>query len=66
MFFALAGAKDDGLAYTAQAAVKGASVIIAEREPPPSSAAYVHAADARLAVQRAIERERRVKHVCDR
>ena len=56
VFFALAGAKDDGLAYAAQAAAKGASVIIAEREPPASSAAYVHAADARLALSQAAAR----------
>lgn len=56
VFFALAGARDDGLAYAAQAAAKGASVIVAEREPPASCSAYVHVADARLALSRAAAR----------
>ena len=56
IFFAIPGAKDDGLAYAAQAAAKGASVIVAEREPPQSAAAYVHVADARLALARAAAR----------
>src|SRR5271166_2870368 len=34
VFFALAGARDDGLAHTHEAAAKGAAVIVAEREPP--------------------------------
>jgi UDP-N-acetylmuramoyl-L-alanyl-D-glutamate--2,6-diaminopimelate ligase len=55
VFFALAGVKEDGLAFVAQAVAKGASVIVAERAPPllPSHVAYVGAADARAALAHA-------------
>ena len=56
VFFALAGAKDDGLGYVAQAVAKGARVIVAERAPPASDAAFVQVADARLALAQAAAR----------
>ncbi|MGO8835076.1 MAG: UDP-N-acetylmuramoyl-L-alanyl-D-glutamate--2,6-diaminopimelate ligase [Roseiarcus sp.] len=58
VFFALAGARQDGLAFIAEAAERGASVIIAERAPPrlPAGVAYVRLADARAALARAAAR----------
>jgi UDP-N-acetylmuramoyl-L-alanyl-D-glutamate--2,6-diaminopimelate ligase len=58
VFFALAGAKDDGLAFVAQAVEKGASVIVAERAPPslPPHVASIVVADARAALAQAAAR----------
>jgi UDP-N-acetylmuramyl-tripeptide synthetase len=56
VFFALAGAKADGLAYAAQAAAKGASVIVAERAPGFEVPAFVRVDDARVALARAAAR----------
>ena len=36
VFFALAGAKDNGLAHAAEASAKGAAVIVGERAPGTS------------------------------
>jgi UDP-N-acetylmuramoyl-L-alanyl-D-glutamate--2,6-diaminopimelate ligase len=58
VFFALAGAKQDGLAFVAQAVEKGASVIVAERAPPslPPHVAAIVVADARAALAHAAAR----------
>jgi UDP-N-acetylmuramoyl-L-alanyl-D-glutamate--2,6-diaminopimelate ligase len=56
VFFALAGAKDDGLKHVAEAAAKGAAVIVAEREPPSAGASFVRVADARSALAHAAAR----------
>jgi len=56
VFFALAGDKTDGLAYAAQAAARGAAVIVAERAPPFEAPAFVRADDARAALARAAAR----------
>jgi UDP-N-acetylmuramoyl-L-alanyl-D-glutamate--2,6-diaminopimelate ligase len=55
IFFALAGAKSDGLEFVADAARRGAALIVAEREPQslPESAAFIRVADARAALARA-------------
>ena len=53
-FFALAGVKDDGLAYVAQAVARGARAIVAERRPADlGGAVFVQVADARLALAHA-------------
>ena len=58
VFFALAGARQDGLAFVAQALANGASVVVAERAPPslPLEAAFVEVADARAALAQAAAR----------
>nr|WP_256366632.1 UDP-N-acetylmuramoyl-L-alanyl-D-glutamate--2,6-diaminopimelate ligase [Methylocapsa sp. S129] len=58
VFFALAGAKEDGLAFVAQAVENGAGVIVAERAPPslPPHVGYVGVADARAALAHAAAR----------
>ena len=58
VFFAIAGAKQDGLAFIAQAALRGAGVVVAERAPPslPADVAFVEVADARAALARAAAR----------
>ena len=58
MFFALAGARQDGLAFVAQAVEKGASVIVAERAPPglPADVACIVVPDARAALAHAAAR----------
>ncbi len=58
VFFALAGARQDGFAFVAQAIERGASVIVAERAPPllPADVAYVGVADARAALAYAAAR----------
>src|SRR5271166_2678124 len=56
VFFALAGARDDGLAHTHEAAAKGAAVIVAEREPPTAGALFVRVSDARAALAHAAAR----------
>ena len=57
VFFALAGARDDGLKHVAQAAARGAAAIVAERRPEGlGEAAFVEVADARAALARAASR----------
>jgi UDP-N-acetylmuramoyl-L-alanyl-D-glutamate--2,6-diaminopimelate ligase len=58
IFFALAGAKEDGLAFVAQAVAKGASVIVAERAPPtlPAHVGFIAVPDARAALAHAAAR----------
>src|SRR5271165_1117332 len=56
VFFALAGARDDGLAHAHEAAAKGAAVIVAEREPPTADALFVRVSDARAALAHAAAR----------
>ena len=56
-FFALAGAKDDGLKHVAQAVARGARAIVAERRPEGlGEAVFVAVADARAALARAASR----------
>jgi UDP-N-acetylmuramyl-tripeptide synthetase len=56
-FFALAGAKDDGLKHVADAVARGARVIVAERRPDAlGAAAFVQVADARAALSEAASR----------
>jgi UDP-N-acetylmuramoyl-L-alanyl-D-glutamate--2,6-diaminopimelate ligase len=56
VFFALAGAKDDGLKHVADAVARGASAIVAERDAAIDGAPVVRVADARLALARAAAR----------
>jgi len=56
VFFAVAGDKADGLAYAAQAAAKGASVIVAERAPSFEAPAFVRVGDTRATLARAAAR----------
>jgi UDP-N-acetylmuramoyl-L-alanyl-D-glutamate--2,6-diaminopimelate ligase len=58
VFFAIPGARQDGLAFVAEAALRGASVIVAERAPAglPADVAFVGVADARAALSRAAAR----------
>jgi UDP-N-acetylmuramoyl-L-alanyl-D-glutamate--2,6-diaminopimelate ligase len=58
VFFALAGVKEDGLAFVAQAIEKGAGVIVAERAPPtlPPHVAFIAVSDARAALAHAAAR----------
>ncbi len=56
VFFALAGAKDDGVRHVADAVRRGASAIVAERMAPCEGAPLVRVADARLALARAAAR----------
>jgi UDP-N-acetylmuramoyl-L-alanyl-D-glutamate--2,6-diaminopimelate ligase len=58
VFFALAGAREDGLAFVAQAVERGAAVIVAERAPAslPADVSYVEVADARAALAHAAAR----------
>jgi len=56
-FFALAGAKDDGLKHVAQALERGAAAIVAERRPESlGAAAFAQVPDARAALSRAASR----------
>jgi UDP-N-acetylmuramoyl-L-alanyl-D-glutamate--2,6-diaminopimelate ligase len=56
-FFALAGAKDDGLKHVAQAVARGARAVIAERRPDAlGEAAFVQVPDARAALAHAASR----------
>jgi len=56
-FFALAGSRDDGAAYVAQAVAQGARAIVAERPVPvPSGVAFARVADARAALAHAAAR----------
>jgi UDP-N-acetylmuramoyl-L-alanyl-D-glutamate--2,6-diaminopimelate ligase len=57
VFFALAGAKDDGLKYVADALARGARAIVAERRPEAlGAAAFVQTSDVRGALSRAASR----------
>jgi UDP-N-acetylmuramyl-tripeptide synthetase len=56
VFFALAGAKDDGLKHVGEAVAKGAAAIVAERWAETPDAAFVHVADARAALAHAAAR----------
>ena len=58
VFFALAGARGDGLAFVAQAVERGAGAIVADRAPPPLPAGvpYLRVADARAALALAAAR----------
>ncbi|MGD0642038.1 MAG: UDP-N-acetylmuramoyl-L-alanyl-D-glutamate--2,6-diaminopimelate ligase [Roseiarcus sp.] len=55
-FFAIPGAKSDGLAYAAQALEKGAGAIVGERAPDFPAPAFVRVADARAAIAQAAAR----------
>src|SRR6516162_8090809 len=56
VFFALAGAKDDGVRYADEAAAKGATVVVADRDVAVGGAPFVRVPDARLALARAAVR----------
>ena len=56
VFFALAGAKDDGLRHAGEAAAKGAAAIVAERVAEGVGALLVRVDDARAALARAAAR----------
>jgi UDP-N-acetylmuramoyl-L-alanyl-D-glutamate--2,6-diaminopimelate ligase len=56
VFFALAGAKDDGLNHVSEAVKKGAAAIVAERWAETPNAAFVKVADARAALAHAAAR----------
>ena len=56
VFFALAGAKDDGLKHVGEAVEKGAAAIVAERRAETPNAAFVQVADARAALAHAAAR----------
>jgi UDP-N-acetylmuramyl-tripeptide synthetase len=56
VFFALAGAKDDGLKHVGEAVKKGAAAIVAERWTETPDAAFVQVADARAALAHAAAR----------
>ena len=56
VFFALAGAKDDGLKHVGEAVAKGAAAIVAERWANTPDAAFVKVADARAALAHAAAR----------
>jgi UDP-N-acetylmuramyl-tripeptide synthetase len=56
IFFALAGAKDDGLRHVDEALDKGAAVIVAERWVEAPNATFVKVADARAALAHAAAR----------
>jgi UDP-N-acetylmuramoyl-L-alanyl-D-glutamate--2,6-diaminopimelate ligase len=56
VFFALAGAKDDGLRHVDEAMANGAAAIVAERWAEAPNAAFVQVADARAALAHAAAR----------
>jgi UDP-N-acetylmuramoyl-L-alanyl-D-glutamate--2,6-diaminopimelate ligase len=58
IFFALAGAKSDGLEFAVDAAMRGAALIVAEREPTslPDGVAFKRVVDARGALAYAASR----------
>jgi len=58
VFFALTGAKNDGGAFAAEAAARGAVAVVGEREPSslPAGVPFVRVRDARLALARAASR----------
>ena len=55
-FFAVAGAKQDGLAFVRDALSRGAAVVVGERAPDVDNAPFVQVADARAALSRAAAR----------
>jgi UDP-N-acetylmuramoyl-L-alanyl-D-glutamate--2,6-diaminopimelate ligase len=56
VFFALSGAKDDGLTHVGQAVAQGARVVVAERPAAIPEAAFVRVGDARTALALAASR----------
>ena len=56
VFFALAGARDDGFRHASEAAAKGAAVIVAEREAQFANAPFIKVPDARSALAHAAAR----------
>jgi UDP-N-acetylmuramoyl-L-alanyl-D-glutamate--2,6-diaminopimelate ligase len=56
VFFALAGAKDDGLKHVSEAVRNGAAAIVAERWAETPDAAFIHVTDARAALAHAAAR----------
>ena len=56
VFFALTGAKDDGLKHVGEAVARGAAAIVAERWTESPNAAFVMVADARAALAHAAAR----------
>jgi UDP-N-acetylmuramyl-tripeptide synthetase len=56
VFFALAGAKDDGLKHVGEALAKGAAAVVAERWTEIPDGAFVRVADARAALAKAAAR----------
>src|SRR5580658_8528341 len=56
VFFALAGAKDDGLKHVGEALAKGAAAVVAERWAEIPDGAFVRVADARAALAKAAAR----------
>ena len=56
VFFALAGAKDDGLRHAGEAVARGAAAIVAERDGPVADAPFVKVADARKSLAHAAAR----------
>jgi UDP-N-acetylmuramyl-tripeptide synthetase len=56
VFFALAGAKDDGFQHIAEAVAKGAAAVVAERWTEVPNAAFVRVADARAVLAHAAAR----------
>jgi UDP-N-acetylmuramoyl-L-alanyl-D-glutamate--2,6-diaminopimelate ligase len=58
VFFALAGAKSDGLEFVADAAAHGAKVVVGERKPTelPEGVEFIRVADARAALAHAASR----------
>ena len=60
LFFAVAGAKADGLSFAEEAARKGAVAIVADRQPSIAlSAPVVEVADVRAALELGYERTNR-------
>jgi UDP-N-acetylmuramoyl-L-alanyl-D-glutamate--2,6-diaminopimelate ligase len=56
VFFALAGAKDDGLKHAADAVARGAAAVVTDRESTFAGAPIIKVGDARLALARAAAR----------
>ena len=56
IFFALTGAKDDGLTHAADAVARGAAAVVTERDATFTSVPTVRVGDARLALARAAAR----------
>ena len=56
LFFALSGARDDGLSHVGEALARGAAAVVAERSTETPGAAFVRVADARAALARAAAR----------
>ncbi len=56
VFFAIAGARDDGLKHVADAIARGAVAVVAERDARADGAVVIRVPDARLALARAAAR----------